>query len=620
MFILPNPKELKISQGVYIISRDSSIVLDSQCNFSDMESARILKKVIREVTGFNLPISKAFTDKVYNNIVIKKIKGQEESYEIKITEEGIEICGADDAGLFYAVQTLCQIIRQNSIEIPSLYIKDAPHFKNRGFYHDVTRGKVPTLKTLKELVDRAVSYKINQIQLYIEHTFVFKNLSEVWVDKDPLTAEEILELDEYCKKRHVELIPSLSTFGHLYEVLRSKSYNELCELEVEAQEPYSLVHRMLHHTLDVYNENSIKLVQEMLREFIPLFSSDKFNICCDETFDLGKGKNAEKVEKLGSGRLYVDFLNKVISCAKGYDKKVMFWGDIILKHPEFLSEIPKDVICLNWGYFASVEENDTRVIAESGLPQYVCPAVTGWNRLMNLMDNAFINIAKMVEYGKKYKALGVLNTDWGDYGHVNLFGNSMPGMIHGAALSWNPEGEKEIDKIDEIISIVEYGKDSKQLMALLRDLSRQQVAHWAHLVFWKEREVAQADFINPWIENLKAIDHNAVAKAHYRALEIQKELEKLSRFAQPGKKLDMEEFIVSAQGIALTEAAFLAIKKYSLGCEEAPLVVDSNKLAVSLEYWLVEYTKLWRERNKESEILRIREIIMSICSFLRDIK
>jgi hypothetical protein len=71
----------------------------------------------------------------------------------------------------------------------------------------------------------------------------------------------------------------------------------------------------------------------MLEEFIPLFTSDKFNICCDETFDLGRGKSKELKEQLGTGKLYVDFLNSIIKVVKNYNKTVMFWGDIILSIP-----------------------------------------------------------------------------------------------------------------------------------------------------------------------------------------------------------------------------------------------------------------------------------------------
>lgn len=620
MYLLPVPKNITHKEGSFFMDKDCEIVLSAHCNLSDFESAALLKKEIKEAAGLTLNINKAFMEKAKGCILLKKCMGEKESYEITIDENGIEVIGADDAGLFYGVQTLRQIIRQKGIELPAVSIKDSPYFENRGFYHDVTRGKVPTLHTLKELVDRLSFYKINHLQLYIEHSFAFKNLSEVWVDKDPLTPEEIMELDEYCLKRHVELIPSLSTFGHLYEVLTSRSYSHLSELQVDPEAPYSWIERMSHHTLDVSNEESLKLVESMLQEFVPLFTSKKFNICCDETFDLGKGKNAELSNKVGEVRLYTDFLNKVIASVKKYDKQVMFWGDIIVKHPEYLNEIPKDVICLNWGYDASVTEDSTRTIAESGVPQYVCPGVSGWNRLMNEMDNAFVNIRKMVEYGKKYNAVGVLNTDWGDYGHVNLFGNSMPGMIYGASLSWNPEGEKEIENADTAISVLEFGDKAKDIMTILRELSRQQPFDWFHLTFWKEREIIEKDFIESWIDIAKAIDHNKAAAACYMAFEMEKELLKLAGSIPENRRLDMKEFILSARGVALTQAAFLAIKKYSLGFSEVELILEPNKLAVMIEFWLVDYSSIWRERNKESELGRIRESFISTTEFLRKIK
>ena len=52
-------------------------------------------------------------------------------------------------------------------------------------------------------------YKMNQLQLYIEHTFLFRDFSEIWRDDTPLTAEEIMELDQYCLERGIELVPSL---------------------------------------------------------------------------------------------------------------------------------------------------------------------------------------------------------------------------------------------------------------------------------------------------------------------------------------------------------------------------------------------------------------------------
>lgn len=87
-------------------------------------------------------------------------------------------------------------------------------------------------------------YKLNQLQLYVEHSFLFENLSEVWRDDTPITPQEILELDKYCRKLNFELVPCISTFGHLYKILRTKNFGHLCELPDVRNVPFSFVDRM----------------------------------------------------------------------------------------------------------------------------------------------------------------------------------------------------------------------------------------------------------------------------------------------------------------------------------------------------------------------------------------
>lgn len=61
-------------------------------------------------------------------------------------------------------------------------ITDWPDFANRGIMIDVSRDKVPTMETLYRMVDMLSSWKINQVQLYTEHTFAYKNHKTVWKD------------------------------------------------------------------------------------------------------------------------------------------------------------------------------------------------------------------------------------------------------------------------------------------------------------------------------------------------------------------------------------------------------------------------------------------------------
>jgi len=616
MFLIPSPKHLDINEGTLQLKRDTEIVLDYQCSFDDLNAAILLQEEIRQQLGFNLLINKAF-DCNSNKVIItfKKTSGPKEAYSLTIDGNRVEICGSTSIGIFYGVQTLRQIIRQNGALLPNLKIDDEPYFANRGFYHDVTRGKVPMLKMLMELVDRASFYKINQLQLYIEHTFAFKGMSEIWMDKDPLTSEEILILDQYCNKRHVELIPSLSTFGHMYEVLRSKSFNEFCEVENSEGGEYSFEHRMNSHTLDATNEGSIKLIEKMLMQYIPLFSSNTFNICCDETFELGKGKSKARADQVGVGMLYVEFLNKVINIVKKKGKRVMFWGDVILHHPELLSNISKDAICLNWDYNENAKEDGTKAITESGMEQYVCPGVWGWNQLVNKVDKGFENIKRMVAYGVKYGATGVLNTDWGDFGHINFLSTSIPGMAYGASLSWNPEGEKEFENVYKALSVIEYGDDSLKLVSLLNQLSKNQVVGWYELVEWKE------NFSNDLAikKSFGNLDWKKILEGYNLSCEIEDKFTRLSNKVRINT-FDLQEFIVSARAIQLVDSFFLNLLKNEYGMNEINTVFTPRDLAENLEVWFYDYTKIWRTRNKESELYRIRDIIAYTCKYLRCIR
>lgn len=616
MHLLPQPRHFALTDGRFIIKPTTMLVLDGTCDFDDLNAAATLQDEIKADLGFTLALNKSFNaaDEMQSIQLIKKPGFAKEAYELIITNEAITIFASTGAGIFYGVQTLRQIIRQSGSLVPCLTIQDEPHFQNRGFYHDITRGKVATLETLKELVDRAAFYKLNQIQLYVEHSFAFAGLSEVWVDKDPLTAEEILLLDQYCQKRHIELVPSLSTFGHFYEILKSKSFNHLCEIDTTNKKDYSFVDRMAHHTLNTLEEGSFELVEKMLHAFIPLFSSSQFNICCDETFDLGKGRSKAKADEVGAGRLYVDFLNKIITCVKKYDKKVMFWGDVILHHPELLSEIPEDVVCLTWDYSSGCGDHAVKTIAETGREQYVCPGVGGWSMLMNLMWNSFENIRRMAEYGKNHGASGLLNTDWGDYGHINLFGSSMPGMIHGANLSWNPLTEEtDFTPTYQAISRIEYGDASEKLVSLLHQLSGRQGCGWYDVVRWKELQHHAHDEV----EVLSNLNVERILSGYQTALEVENELIGLAS-SMRHNNFDLQEFLISAKAIQVVDNFVLTLIQDKVGTPEAVPALGKLELAAALEIWFTEYAAIWRARNKESELYRIREVITYMCSYLRD--
>ena len=100
-----------------------------------------------------------------------------------------------------------------------------------------------------------------------------------------LPQPKVIELDRYCNENFIEFIPSLATFGHLFVLLNQDKYKHLTECENFKQERIFWEDRMLHHTVDPTKQESFELIASLIDQYIPLFSSDKFNICCDETFD-----------------------------------------------------------------------------------------------------------------------------------------------------------------------------------------------------------------------------------------------------------------------------------------------------------------------------------------------
>ncbi len=614
MMLIPQPSKMEENGENFLVGPGFEIVLGPSCGFPEFRAARLLKAEIRRAVCVECPIGKSGA-RPRGGLFVRKTDSPGEEYRLSVAPGGAELTGGAD-GIFRGVQTLRQIVRQCGAVWPGVAISDAPRFRTRGFFHDVTRGKVPTLETLKDLADRLAFYKINQLQLYVEHTFAFRGFSEAWTGKDPLTAEEILELDGYCRERHIELVPSLATFGHLYEILATKTWRKCCELPVDDSKPFSWYERMAHHTLNTADEESFELVRRMLDQYLPLFSSGQFNIGCDETFDIGVGKSAALVRQKGRGRVYVDFLKKIIAYVQSKGKKVLFWGDIILKTPEYLREIPKGTQCLYWNYGPDVPESEVKAVADSGVKFTVCPGVCGWNRMMNLFENAFLNISRMVRFGRKYGAEGVLNTDWGDFGHINLFANSMPGMALGAALSWNPDDSRGWREFAEAYGCLEFGAAGGELMRLLTELSRLQAGTWADVVCWRETRKLGSKAAGRDRGRLLSMDDSAALRGYRRALELERRLAAVP--CPEPRRTDLAEYICSARGVALVDAACLALKKYAYSDENAPLALKCGNLAESFEVWFRRYEALWRRRNRESELYRIRRTVQDLCAFLRD--
>jgi hypothetical protein len=367
-----------------------------------------------------------------------------QAYHIEIDTNGITVAADHPAGRFYAACTLAQLISQATGALPSVTIADIPDFTRRGVMLDISRDRVPRMDTLKGLIDLLVSWKVNEVQLYTEHTFAYRNHRTVWENASPMTAEEIRELDRYCKERFVDLVPNQNSFGHFHRWLKHPDYVHLAEYPEGFDWPIFLGRRPF--SLNAADPATFALLDELFAELLPNFSSPYFNVGCDETFDLGKGRTKELVEELGVGRVYVEFLKKISTLVHKNGKRMMFWGDIITEHPELVGELPKELIAMAWGYEATHPfDKEAAQFAVAGLPFYVCPGTSSWLSLIGRTHNALGNLSNAAAAGIKHGAIGYLNTDWGDFGHWQTHPVNHLGFAYGAAFSWAYEVNSAAD-------------------------------------------------------------------------------------------------------------------------------------------------------------------------------
>ncbi len=465
--LLPRPRELRVDAGVLRLDALPELrVRASLPAEAERAKTRILESLGR---GVGLEARAAVAGAPTIELAIDpSLAVPAEAFTLDITPRGISVMSRDARGLNWGAGLLGQIVRQRGRELPLLRVRDWPDFGARGYMLDVSRDRVPTMATLFELLDLLEELRLNELQLYTEHTFAYAAHARVWRDASPLTPAEIQILDRACAARGIELVPNQNSFGHMERWLRHAEYRALAEIEGES---YATSRGTRPASCLAPTPQSVAFVRSLHAELLPNFASRALNIGCDETFELGRGRSREACEARGKGRVYVDFLLELLRGLHADGRTVQFWGDIVVQHPELIGELPRErTVALAWGYEAprdpttlgaNVRELLTGVgmdlegvrgfatlagpYARAGVPFRVCPGTSSWLSLLGRLPNALGNLRDAATMGLSSGAEGVLITDWGDLGHLQPPVVSVPALAFGAAASWCLASQDELD-------------------------------------------------------------------------------------------------------------------------------------------------------------------------------
>ena len=215
----------------------------------------IFTNYINKATGYNLKSTRSNKKKDQQINIFLSPERDSDSYKLTIDSTGIFIEAGKNAGTFYALQTLIELIHSGNIKelsVPYLTINDYPRFQYRGMHLDVARHFFP-VSTIKKYLDYLALYKMNVFHWHLTddqgwriEIKKYPKLKEIsawrkgtlighFGDKPELydtlsyggfyTQEEIKDVVKYAAERHITIIPEIEMPGHALAALAA--YPEL---------------------------------------------------------------------------------------------------------------------------------------------------------------------------------------------------------------------------------------------------------------------------------------------------------------------------------------------------------------------------------------------------------
>ncbi len=433
--LIPQPLSVELQFGSFILSAKTQLTEDDSTAFSAERTYLI--SAIKESTGISL--SNAETD---NKIVLRKSDACSipESYCITINSKEIVLSAADKAGMFYAIETLRQLIfnagsnnkKLNTVSLPNLNIKDHPKYSWRGMHLDVSRHFF-SVDFLKKYVDILALYKINKLHLHLTDDQgwrleikkyplltekgawrTFNDQDSVCMqmaEDDPLfaldtahiirregkdlyggfyTQKQMKDFVKYAAKRHVEVIPEIDMPGHMMAAI-----NIYPELSATGESSWG---KVFSTPLNPVEDKVYSFVQDVLDEVIDVFSSDYIHIGADEV-EKSSWKNSKEcqlfMKKNGfedEEQLHGYFVNRIADYLKEKGKKVIVWDDALDGGIDSTLNV---MYWRNWvgGVPERVASNGNHMIMVPGDPLY-----------FSRMTTPLYNIYNMKLPGDKYPA------------------------------------------------------------------------------------------------------------------------------------------------------------------------------------------------------------------------
>lgn len=353
---------------------------------------------------------------------------QREAYGISVTPSKVELHGRTNAGVFFAVQTLRQLIEGE--KLPIVEIEDWPSLPYRGLMMDMSHGAVPAVAEVKRQLDLLARFKANQYFFYVEANLRLEGYPLLQQPSD-WNKQDIAEIIAYARARHIDVVPCVELYGHLHDVFRQERYSSEAALDHGGE-------------ANPANKDVQKLLDDWLRQYAAMFPSPWFHLGFDEPFELERA-GSKAAGGVAPDVLWLQHLQRMAKLATDLGKRPLFWADIdegayiFNKYPGLAAGLPKGAIAAPWFYDARPNyDNLLDLFAANHVPILVASGVSDWDNIAPDFESTFINIDGFLAAGRKAHAMGLLNTVWSDSA-LALHREADSAYAYGAVAAWQQQ-------------------------------------------------------------------------------------------------------------------------------------------------------------------------------------
>lgn len=472
--LIPSPKQMELSAQDVIVDETWQVVSQVGEDFAAKELIQEVEKLHR------LKFSKTGEKKIILSVKSGIVKGtndpelNKQGYVIEITPNAVQITGNSKAGLFYGVQSVIQLLHRDPMTLrlilPEGEIRDWPDLQLR-FIHWDTKNHLDRMSALKEYLDRLARLKVNMVSFEIWDKFQFPTDPDIGV-KEGFTPAQLQELVNYGLERHIQIVPNIQAPAHMQWVLKLDKY---AHLRADGSD----------YQACLCDPETYKLIFSLYQDVIDATKGvDYLHVSTDEVYYAGicdKCTSIRPYNPENRSLTFVDFVNKAYDYLSKRDRKVIIWAEWPLM-PEHVSKLPKDIIngVMQASYFVGRMEpivQDSYITEENkhGIRQLVYTAQTASLAPVNFgggegnqsMENLFR------EYTIQYKLgnpIGAFGAGWDDAGpHSELY---WLGWTAVAALSWNRDAPKDIERFIAEFMVDFYGPEVRGMVDIYRDMVR----------------------------------------------------------------------------------------------------------------------------------------------------